>query len=143
MFALKVIDGLSSGREIPLVYEGEVVVGRADSCDGIIEDGLASGQHFKVTWSKTGMTVVDLDSLNGSFLNGKRIRGSESLKRGDFIQCGASLLEVAHGSGAQEVRASDRNPSMPQAATQMMNASEVQEALARTRAASRAKQKEI
>ena len=145
MFVLKVIDGLSQGLEIPLKQNGEVTVGRAPDADGVIEDTLASGKHFKVTWGGTGMLVADLDSLNGVYVNGERVREPRAIRRGDYVQAGSSLLELTHASGeAREVKASDAHASIEgQAATMMMSAQEVQDAIARTRAQARAKHKEI
>jgi pSer/pThr/pTyr-binding forkhead associated (FHA) protein len=146
MFALKVIDGLSTGIEIALKQDGVVVVGRDVDVDGVIEDPLCSGRHFEVAWSAaTGITVRDLGSLNGVFVNGERIREPRKVKRGDFVQAGTTLLEIglAVQTPAQEQRASERAPTVKAAATMMMSAADLQEAIATTRAQARTKQKDL
>jgi pSer/pThr/pTyr-binding forkhead associated (FHA) protein len=143
VFALKVVDGLSAGVEIPLKQGGVTVVGRAGDADGTIEDALCSGKHFAIEWTGAGMVVKDLGSLNGVFVNGERVKESRSVKRGDFVQAGTTLMEIGVATANAEVRASDRNPALRGAATMMMDAAAVQEAIARTRAQARVKAKEL
>ena len=146
MFALKVVDGLSTGIEIPLRQNGSVSIGRAADADGQIEDGLCSGKHFEVEWSETaGILVRDLGSLNGVFVNGERVKEPRRIKRGDFVQAGTTLMEVAVASqqAGTEVRASDRAPALKGSATMMMSAADMQDAIARTRAEARVKQKDM
>ena len=146
MFALKVVDGLSTGIEIPLRQNGSISVGRAADADGVIEDGLCSGKHFEVVWSEAdGLQVRDLGSLNGVFVNGKRVREPQRIKRGDFVQAGSTLMEVAVASqqAGTEVKISERAPALKGAATQMMSAADLQDAIARTRAEARVKQKDM
>ena len=146
MFALKVVDGLSAGIEIPLKQNGTVVIGRGAECDGVIEDQLCSAEHFEVVWSEqAGILVRDRSALNGVFVNGERVREPRNIKRGDFIQAGTTLMElgVAMQQAGQEVRASDRAPAVHGAATMMMSSGDIQEAIARTRAQARMKAKEL
>ncbi|HEY1098608.1 MAG TPA: FHA domain-containing protein [Myxococcota bacterium] len=146
MFALKVVDGLSTGIEIPLRQNGTISVGRAADADGVIEDGLCSGKHFEVVWSETdGIQVRDLGSLNGVFVNGERVREPRRIKRGDFVQAGSTLMEVAVASqqAGTEVKISDRAPALKGAATQMMSSADLQDAIARTRAEARVRQKDM
>jgi pSer/pThr/pTyr-binding forkhead associated (FHA) protein len=146
MFALKVVDGLSKGIEIPLRQNGTVTVGRTADADGQIEDGLCSARHFAVEWSEqSGIVVKDLGSLNGVFVNGERVREPRRVKRGDFIQAGTTLMElaVAVSHAGAEVRVSERAPAVKGAATQMMSSADLQDAIARTRAEARVKQKNL
>lgn len=146
MFALKVVDGLSAGIEIPLRQNGTVSVGRAADADGQIEDQQCSGKHFEVVWSETdGIQVKDLGSLNGIFLNGERVKEPRRIKRGDFIQAGTTLLEVVVASqqAQAEVKASERAPALKGAATMMMSAADLQDAIANSRAQARVKQKDM
>src|SRR3954471_21660498 len=112
MFVLKVVDGLSTGVEIPLKQGGVTTVGRAADADGQIEDNLCSGKHFQIDWGAAGMIVKDLASLNGVFVNGERVKEPRQVKRGDFVQCGTTLMEITVSSGNVEVKASDRAPAL-------------------------------
>lgn len=54
-----------------------VVIGRADGCDlRLPADFLVSKKHAKVVLEQTGPVVYDLDSRNGTFVNGQRVRRS-------------------------------------------------------------------
>lgn len=81
---------------IPLERE-EVVLGRAIEADVRVNDFLVSRKHAKITAvpteSKVAMDYIlhDLDSRNGTFLNGRRIR-KEKLENGDKITIGETLL---------------------------------------------------
>ncbi len=143
MFCLKVVDGLSAGIEILLKQGGTTTVGRAEDADGQIEDGLCSGKHFEIEWTAAGMIIKDLGSLNGVFVNGERVRENRQVKRGDFIQAGTTLMEIAVSSGNVEVKVSEREPAISGKATMMMDAAAVQDAIARTRAQARVKAKEL
>ncbi|MFT4840242.1 MAG: hypothetical protein ACI8UD_000996 [Planctomycetota bacterium] len=53
------------------VVGDEVVIGRAPSCDVVIEEEFVSKQHLRIL---SGLVAVDVSS-NGTFLNGQRIQG--------------------------------------------------------------------
>ncbi|MFT7534485.1 MAG: hypothetical protein ACI85K_000432 [Hyphomicrobiaceae bacterium] len=53
------------------VMGDEVVIGRAPSCDVVIEEEFVSKQHLRIL---SGLVAVDVSS-NGTFLNGQRIQG--------------------------------------------------------------------
>lgn len=72
--------------------KGEVVIGRAPDCHVTIEDPLISRHHAKIVVGEDGATLEDLDSRNGSRLNGERLRGGKPLKDGDRVRLGAQEL---------------------------------------------------
>lgn len=72
--------------------KGEVVIGRAPDCHVTIEDPLISRHHAKIVVGEEGATLEDLESRNGSRLNGERLRGGRALKDGDRIRLGAQEL---------------------------------------------------
>jgi diguanylate cyclase (GGDEF)-like protein len=81
---------------IPLDRE-EVILGRALEADVRVNDTQVSRQHAKIvaeprgTKSGTEYVLHDLDSRNGTFLNGRRIR-RETLENGDKITIGETIL---------------------------------------------------
>lgn len=81
---------------IPLERE-EVVLGRAIEADVRVNDFLVSRKHARITAVPTDSGAAmdyilhDLDSRNGTFLNGRRIR-KEKLENGDKITIGETLL---------------------------------------------------
>ncbi len=80
---------------IPLDRE-EVILGRALEADVRVNDTQVSRQHARITATPNGegdteYAVTDLDSRNGTFVNGRRIR-RELLENGDKIAIGETML---------------------------------------------------
>ena len=86
---------------------GEHVVGRGASCEIVLDDSQVSRQHARLEVTGDQVTVVDLGSINGSFVNRKRVRDRQVLCPGDRIKFGSSVLELLVGPGASEDRARD------------------------------------
>jgi chromosome segregation ATPase len=69
-------------------------VGRRHDNDLRIKETYISGYHAELVRGENGEYLVsDLGSSNGTFLNGRRLSGSEAIKAGDFIKFG--ILKVA------------------------------------------------
>ncbi|MCU0291633.1 MAG: FHA domain-containing protein [Thermoanaerobaculaceae bacterium] len=65
-----------------------VAVGRAPKVNSIaLDDPSVSAQHFKIVPKDEDFYVVDLDSSNGTFVNGERVR-VHKLHNGDTIVAG-------------------------------------------------------
>lgn len=94
--ALVFLSGELIAVPIPL-DRPEVILGRALEADVRVNDTQVSRQHARITAmpseSKVSMDYVlhDLDSRNGTFLNGRRI-GREVLENGDKITVGETIL---------------------------------------------------
>ena len=94
--ALVFLSGELIAVPIPLERE-EVILGRALEADVRINDTQVSRQHARIiampTESRVAMQYVlnDLDSRNGTFLNGRRIK-RETLENGDKITIGSTIL---------------------------------------------------
>ena len=85
------LSGPRAGDEIEVV--DEIVVGR-EKADVEIEDSAVSRQHASFRDADGAVEVTDLDSTNGTFVNGDRITGSKKLEHGDFVTLGSSTLEI-------------------------------------------------
>jgi pSer/pThr/pTyr-binding forkhead associated (FHA) protein len=68
--------------------------GRAPRADFIVDTTLVSRVHCRLTAGATEIEVVDLDSTNGTFLNGERIDRRAMAKAGDRIGIGRVELLV-------------------------------------------------
>lgn len=92
---LKVLEPASlQGR----VYElgDELTVGRAAGCGVPLEDDtFASKVHARVFRRDGSLWIEDLGSTNGTFVNSERIGAPAQLRRGDRLQVGQTVLEVA------------------------------------------------
>jgi DNA-binding winged helix-turn-helix (wHTH) protein len=80
------------GHEFPL-QEGENVLGRDANTDVPIDDTTVSRRHAAITIREDAITVEDLDSKNGTFLDGAKLTGPASIHDGQTIVLGdASIL---------------------------------------------------
>ncbi|HMC75969.1 MAG TPA: FHA domain-containing protein [Vicinamibacterales bacterium] len=68
-------------------------VGRAPRADFIVDAALVSRLHCRLTAGATELEVVDLESTNGTYVNGDRTERA-SLKRGDRLGVGRVDLFV-------------------------------------------------
>jgi pSer/pThr/pTyr-binding forkhead associated (FHA) protein len=75
--------------------EGAVkTIGRAIRADFIVDAPLVSRVHCRLTADKSGQLVVeDLDSTNGTHVNGKRVKRAVA-KAGDEIRVGKATIRV-------------------------------------------------
>lgn len=62
-------------------------IGRGDVNELVIDSERVSRLHAVVTVDDAGVSIADLDSRNGTFVNGARIR-SQVLANGDSIRIG-------------------------------------------------------
>lgn len=75
-------------------------IGRRFGCDLRLMWPTVSGTHAEfITTSDGDLILVDLDSTNGTFVNGERIRCEVVLEVGDIVQLGASEFQVCTRSG--------------------------------------------
>jgi pSer/pThr/pTyr-binding forkhead associated (FHA) protein len=83
-------------REIP-INESEFVIGRASDCDLRLRVNEISRHHSIIRLAGNEVTLVDLGSSNGSYLNGERVRSQATLHSGDVIRLGPCTFVVDLG----------------------------------------------
>lgn len=82
--------GGREGEEI--VLEGDVVtIGRNPENDIFLDDITVSRRHARLVRDATGYTIEDLNSLNGTYVNRRRIE-RQHLSHGDEVQVGKFRL---------------------------------------------------
>ena len=64
---------------------GQVLIGRDQSCTLVIDSPLVSREHARLTVNDGRWQLEDLGSINGSFVNGRRVREPVALKSGDRV----------------------------------------------------------
>jgi pSer/pThr/pTyr-binding forkhead associated (FHA) protein len=79
--------GLLKGQRL-LVKVPIVNIGRADYCDLVIPDDSVSSQHAKLTRREGVWVLTDLDSTNGTLVDGERIHGEVPIAPGAFVRFG-------------------------------------------------------
>jgi pSer/pThr/pTyr-binding forkhead associated (FHA) protein len=73
----------------------EVTVGRAAGCGVALEDVTVSQLHARIFRRDGRLWVEDLGSTNGTFVNRTKVAAPVALRRGDRLQVGNTVLEVA------------------------------------------------
>ena len=100
-------EGEGVGRDHTL-GAGECVVGRDPSVDFVIEDGSASRRHFRIFQEEGSYWVEDLESTNGTRINGRKAKRWK-LKDGDEVRVGGTKMAFVQkdmlGGGAAPTRA--------------------------------------
>ncbi len=82
-----VVSSNFAGQEFPLVNK-EMVIGRAEDCDIIVDHRSVSQKHAKIVREASGnYKIVDLNSKNGVKVSGEDYRAVH-LKRGDIVELG-------------------------------------------------------
>ena len=90
---LRVTAGPAAGSVIEI--DDTLVIGRAggsDSVGALGGDPELSREHARFTTREGTSVIEDLDSLNGTFVNDRRIEGPTELRTGDRIKMGRSLM---------------------------------------------------
>lgn len=82
---------LPTGERLRL-GEQALVIGRLPECDVVLADPNASRRHVEVRLAGSGYVATDLNSTNGTTVNGQRICVDHPLADGDVIIVGATRL---------------------------------------------------
>lgn len=93
-FTLTVAQGPAELMGVTLPVTGPVVIGRSPGADIVIGDDFVSGRHARVSPVGTDAVLEDLESTNGTLLNGTLVSAAQTLRPGDNIEIGAVRLKV-------------------------------------------------
>jgi DNA-binding winged helix-turn-helix (wHTH) protein len=77
---------LVQGSDEHPLADGIFVIGRSDDADIRVYASAASRRHARVEVSGQSVTLHDLESRHGTFLNGERVDGSVPVEPGDTIE---------------------------------------------------------
>jgi pSer/pThr/pTyr-binding forkhead associated (FHA) protein len=93
---LGAVSGPHTGRILEV--GDQLTMGRSPDCSLVLPDPKVSRQHTTV-WRESGVLMVrDEDSMNGTWLNGARIKMPMSLMLGDRVRVGSSEFVVCDES---------------------------------------------
>jgi serine phosphatase RsbU (regulator of sigma subunit) len=87
-------------RRVP-VDKPSITLGRSSSSDIPLLDRTLSRVHARIDLRDGELCVSDLESRNGTMVNGAKITGLMALKPGDQIFLGETRIEISAASGAQ------------------------------------------
>lgn len=93
---LTVVQGPDQGLNIPLQGTGPFMIGRKSTNNMALSDVNASREHAMLEWRNGVLYLVDLNSRNGTFVNGTGIE-QHRLEAGDQILIGENLLQIKGG----------------------------------------------
>ncbi len=112
-------------KTIPLSGETSVSLGRSQDADLRFSHPLVSGDHARLEKRGASFVIRDLNSTNGTYVNGERLTGERVLSPGDSVVIGPFRLEMGEGevtvygegtAQAVTLRGSSMEPETPSAA---------------------------
>jgi pSer/pThr/pTyr-binding forkhead associated (FHA) protein len=109
---LTVIKGPGTGAMHPVI--GPATIGRGTNADILIPDEAFSREHASVRVDGQTVVLADLESSNGTMVNGEEISSARRLAPGDVVTIGGTDLEVR--------RETAENPLTPTTPTVIQNA---------------------
>lgn len=86
----------SAFHEVELAF-GTSTIGRDETCTLSIDDTAISRRHAEILVEGDTIVLVDLESRNGTFVNGQRVAGPTLLRDEDRIRVGTHEFELAIG----------------------------------------------
>jgi DNA-binding winged helix-turn-helix (wHTH) protein len=88
--------------------DGEHLAGRDGDCAVMVDASTVSRRHARIVVVSGRATVEDLESTNGTLVNGKRIAGPTQLGPGDELALGSEKLQIRrHNPAAKTVKVDD------------------------------------
>jgi pSer/pThr/pTyr-binding forkhead associated (FHA) protein len=91
---LEVVAGKAVGMSI--LVDDELLIGRhAEGAGRLADDEEISRSHARLSLDRSGFCAIeDLGSTNGTYVNGLRIKGPQTLSEGDTVEVGGTTLVV-------------------------------------------------
>jgi hypothetical protein len=90
---LVIIEGDRAGQTISL-NRRELSIGRAEDSDLIVDDEFASTHHAKLVLINNDWLIQDLNSTNGTFLDGTRVGTLAVVKLNTSVRVGKTVFEL-------------------------------------------------
>jgi DNA-binding NtrC family response regulator len=99
VFAITVIGGPDAGASLTLnqASPARMLVGKSVVCTLRLTDPEVSRRHLSLRAHDDGVVLMDLGSMNGTFVNGVRVREAV-LRGGESIRLGATAIAVDAGA---------------------------------------------
>lgn len=91
---ITVVDGPLRGSHMQLGTLEEFTLGRGQDCDFVLGDDYSSSRHARLFRRGSEWFAEDLDSRNGTFVNGTRIDQAERVQVGSDIKMGRTTVRL-------------------------------------------------
>jgi adenylate cyclase len=87
------------------VKRGKTSIGRLDQNDIVLSDVSGSRRHAEIEYDPLGeiLTIRDLGSTNGTYVNRERLTGTKRLNHNDVIRIGEDVINVAYHDTAEPI----------------------------------------
>ena len=89
-----IVENNANDKRFEYLITNKVVCGRADFCDIVFNDSKMSRYHFCIQKQKKKYIITDMNSTNGTYLNGIKLIESKELKNKDRIFAGNTTITV-------------------------------------------------
>ena len=109
------------GAQAVPVDLGESIIGRGEECRIVVMHSTVSRNHARLVLDGARLTIEDLDSANGTYVNRVRIYTPELLERGDWIALGSFEIEVLQRVPL-DPSSEEENPPTPVSGTAVLGA---------------------
>lgn len=108
------LSGANADYEYELPEDGDFAVsfGRSDENDICVMDRKSSRFHCRLLFQNDSITLEDLNSTNGVFVNNRQVKGSQPVKYGDFIAIGQTVFTVLKPSQYSDTSGFDTSSSV-------------------------------
>jgi pSer/pThr/pTyr-binding forkhead associated (FHA) protein len=111
--SLVVLSSTGLARQIPIAFKG-IVLGRDDRLGPPFStDEFVSRTHVWVRRRSDGVEVTDLDSANGTYVNGTRVRAPTRIQDSDVLRIGRIQLKLAWPGDPGQAMATRERPAPP------------------------------
>lgn len=100
---LEIVEGPGAGRMVPI--SGPLVIGRDSSADVVLDDTEVSRKHARITPGPSGVIVEDLNSTNGTFVDGAEVHSAVPLRAGAELVTGVTVFQLRSATQPTAVRA--------------------------------------
>jgi len=97
IYAMKFISGKYQGVEVSISDHCELIVGRANDLDLVLVEEMVSRKHAKLIANDDDISITDLGSTNGTFVNGEKVRRA-TLNLADRVLIGTSIIKIINAS---------------------------------------------
>jgi pSer/pThr/pTyr-binding forkhead associated (FHA) protein len=117
---LEIVEGSEAGRQVPL--ESIVDIGREPGLPlHLDQDTQVSRRHARLTAQGGEATVEDLGSTNGTFVNEQPIHSPRTLRPGDRVRIGTTVIELrSKQQVAQRPSAVNARPALTQVGNEVL-----------------------
>lgn len=95
-------DNKGEMEQYEVMEQDAIVLGRGEDCDVVLDERQVSREHIRITHDRTAgrFFIEDLESKNGTWVNGQQLKGRRELMDGDEVQLALVVRIQFLGSGA-------------------------------------------